>query len=83
MQACGRPVIAFGRGGALETVTAKTGVFFQEQTVDSLLTAIAEFDVFEAEFEPADARAQAMKFSKRAFQLELLEELTAAVAARE
>ena len=83
MQACGRPVIAFGRGGALETVTAKTGVFFQEQTVDSLLTAIAEFDVFEADFEPADARAHAMKFSKRTFQEELLEELTAAVVARE
>lgn len=82
VQACGRPVIAFGRGGALETVTAKTGVFFPEQTVDSLLTAIAEFDVFEAEFEPADARANAMRFSRQAFQDALLEELTAAIARR-
>jgi glycosyltransferase involved in cell wall biosynthesis len=77
MQACGRPVIAFGRGGALETVTAKTGVFFQEQTVESLLTALAEFEAFEAEFEPAAARAQAQRFSRRSFQQALIEELSA------
>ena len=78
-QACGRPVIAFGQGGALETVTAKTGVFFQEQTIDSLLTALAEFDAFEAGFEPADARAQAQRFSKDSFQQALLAELSAAL----
>lgn len=78
-QACGRPVIAFGQGGALETVTAKTGVFFREQSVDSLLTALAEFDAFEAGFEPADARAQASLFTRRAFQRALLGELSAAL----
>ena len=76
-QACGRPVIAYAQGGALETVTAKTGVFFQEQTVDSLLTALAEFDAFEAGFEATDAREQALRFSKAAFQRALLSELTA------
>ena len=74
-QACGRPVIAFAAGGALETVTAETGVFFHEQTVDSMLTALAEFDAFEAGFEPADARAQAQRFSKESFQQALIAEL--------
>ena len=78
-QACGRPVIAFAEGGALETVTQKTGVFFSEQTVDALLTALAQFDAFEAGFEPADARAQAQGFSKDRFQRALLGELSAAL----
>ncbi|MDP2271959.1 MAG: glycosyltransferase [Archangium sp.] len=82
VQACGRPVIAFAQGGALETVTAKTGVFFHEQTVDALRTALAEFDAFEAGFEPADARAQASRFSRAAFQRALIEELTAALSRR-
>lgn len=74
-QACGRPVIAFAQGGALETVTPETGVFFQEQTVDALLTALAEFDAFEAEFEPRAARTQAQRFTKDSFQRALLDEL--------
>jgi glycosyltransferase involved in cell wall biosynthesis len=42
--ACGKPVVAFGRGGVLETVVnMRTGVFFKDQTVDSLMTAIKEF----------------------------------------
>jgi glycosyltransferase involved in cell wall biosynthesis len=41
VQACGRPVVAFGRGGALETVQAgESGVFFGEQTVEALLGAV-------------------------------------------
>src|SRR5690606_29845001 len=40
-QASGRPVIAYGRGAALETIVAGvTGTFFEEQTVDSLMAAI-------------------------------------------
>ena len=46
-QACGTPVIAFGKGGVLETVrglqaTRPTGTFFGEQNVDSLAAAISE-----------------------------------------
>lgn len=41
-QACGTPVIAFGRGGALESV--KTGIFFQEQTAEAILKALQEFE---------------------------------------
>ena len=44
-QAAGTPVIAFGRGGALETVVQnETGLFFAEQTVDSLCGALEEFE---------------------------------------
>lgn len=44
-QAAGTPVIAFGQGGALETVVdGKTGLFFREQTVESLCRAIEEFE---------------------------------------
>lgn len=44
-QACGTPVIAYGKGGALETVKdGETGCFFKEQTVESIIAAINEFD---------------------------------------
>ena len=48
-QACGTPVIAYGRGGVLETVRGldqpePTGVFYPEQTTDSIIAAIAEFE---------------------------------------
>ena len=44
-QAAGTPVIAFGKGGALETVKdGETGLFFREQTVESLCNAIEEFE---------------------------------------
>ena len=79
-QACGRPVIAFAAGGALETVTDETGLFFKEQSVDSLVTALAEFDAFEAGFEPAQARASAKRFSRSAFQRALLDELSASMS---
>ncbi|MGI9054191.1 MAG: glycosyltransferase [Pyrinomonadaceae bacterium] len=45
INAAGRPVIAFGRGGATETVVSgQTGIFFQKQTVESLIEAIEEFE---------------------------------------
>ena len=44
-QACGTPVIAYGRGGALETVKdGETGCFFNEQTVESIVKAVKTFD---------------------------------------
>ncbi len=76
-QASGRPVIAFGAGGALETVTPETGVFFDQQTVEALLAALRRFDAFEATFEPAKARAQAERFTKQAFQAGLRSEIEA------
>ncbi len=65
-QAAGTPVIAFGVGGARETVVAgETGLFFDEQTVDSLCGVI---ESFEARTWSADAcRRNAARFSKDAF----------------
>jgi glycosyltransferase involved in cell wall biosynthesis len=66
-QACGRPVIAFGRGGALETVTPLTGFFFAEQTPHSLADAVRRFSDWEPSFRPEDARAHALHFSRHRF----------------
>lgn len=67
-QACGTPVIAFGKGGALETVLdGKTGVLFHEQTEQAICAAVARF---EADFQ-ADTlliRAHAESFSQKVFQ---------------
>lgn len=67
-QACGTPVIAYGRGGALETVRAldaehPTGVFFPEQTIESICSAVARFEQHRSELTPANCRANAESFS--------------------
>jgi glycosyltransferase involved in cell wall biosynthesis len=67
-QASGRPVIALGRGGALETVTPDTGLFFAEQRADALADAVRRFEAFERTFDPGAARANAERFSKAHFQ---------------
>lgn len=60
-QACGRPVIAFGKGGVLETVQpGVTGCFFADQTVDSLQVVLEGFD--EMIFDPSAIRAWAAQF---------------------
>jgi glycosyltransferase involved in cell wall biosynthesis len=64
--ASGRPVIAFGRGGATETVVAgKTGVFFDVQSVEAIIDAIERFQ--QMEFNPADAVARASDFRTAVF----------------
>ncbi len=72
-QACGTPVIAYGRGGVTETVVqGKTGLFFSEQTPESIGAAVAEFE----QRGPWDAdtiRAQAEKFSIPMFRGRLME----------
>jgi glycosyltransferase involved in cell wall biosynthesis len=65
-QAAGRPVIAFKGGGALDTVIpGKTGVFFEEQTVESLAQALQSFD--ESAYDPAAIRAHALRFDSAVF----------------
>ena len=65
-QACGRPVVAYGRGGALETVVAeKTGVFFNELTADSLAAAIQK--CAEKIWDPLAIREHSEKFSTQNF----------------
>lgn len=62
----GKPVLALGRGGVLETVIeGKTGVFFQEPTVESLVSVLATFDA--SAYDPEDCQKQAKRFSKKRF----------------
>ncbi len=69
--AAGRPVIALGAGGALDTVVdGTTGVLFAEPTVESLVAAIARFETQEASFEPGRIRAHAERFGRARFQAE-------------
>lgn len=68
-QACGTPVIAFGKGGARETVIAgETGIFFEEQTVEGVCRAVEEFEG--KRFDPAKVRANAERFSPARFRAE-------------
>lgn len=70
-QMFGKPVIAYGGGGALETVVNhKTGILFNEQTSESLIKAVKEFDQFK--FEKKDLLNQARKFSQEIFQKNFL-----------
>jgi glycosyltransferase involved in cell wall biosynthesis len=97
-QACGTPVIAFGKGGIRETVIplqkeyrrlpsystcvnpgdgkesgieeAPTGIFFNEQTSDSLIKAVRQFEAVGNAFNPQDIRKNAEKFSVERFRNE-------------
>ena len=68
--ACGTPVIAFARGGALETVIAeKSGIFFHQQTAERLKEAIARFE--KISFSPQVVRSASLRFSQKRFKLEV------------
>jgi glycosyltransferase involved in cell wall biosynthesis len=67
VQACGRPVIAFAEGGALETVIeGKTGTFFKPQKAKALVEKIKIFK--ENNYKPEDCRTNAEKFGKIIFK---------------
>lgn len=69
-QAFGKPVIAYGKGGALETVIdGKTGVFFYDQDADNLADAVDRLEGLE--FNPEAIRENALKFDKGAFKKQL------------
>ncbi len=81
--AAGRPVIAFGQGGALETIVsldgaaeAPTGLFFHEQTVDALADAICRFEANAHRFEPKALRARAFMFDRPHFKAQLSDYLS-------
>ena len=66
-QACGTPVIAFGKGGATETVVhGETGCFFEEQTIEGVQDGVREFE--EMEFDPEIIRRNAERFSAERFR---------------
>ncbi|MFH1545927.1 MAG: glycosyltransferase [Patescibacteria group bacterium] len=67
--AAGKPVLAFGRGGATETVIPKqTGILFYSQTPESLEAGLAELFANEKKFQPAKIRAHAKKFAREEFE---------------
>lgn len=71
-QACGTPVIAFGKGGCLETVVSgETGLFFHKQTPESIKEAILVFEKVADTFQPAKIRAHALQFSTQRFENEI------------
>jgi glycosyltransferase involved in cell wall biosynthesis len=68
--AAGRPVIAYAGGGALDyVIEGKTGLFFHEQTPQSLAQAISRFD--DSAFDPARIRAHAERFDAGLFRSQL------------
>jgi glycosyltransferase involved in cell wall biosynthesis len=68
--AAGRPVIAYAGGGALDSVVdGVTGLFFTEQTADSLVDAVRRFD--DTAFDPDVIRAHAERFDERVFRDDL------------
>ena len=77
-QACGTPVIAYGRGGALETVRPwrmensntlpPTGLFFEQQTAQSLMAAILQFETIQDQFDAVKICEHAQSFSVEAFK---------------
>lgn len=72
-QACGTPVIAYGKGGALETVRglgmhqSPTGVLYNAQTVEAICDAVERFEQFEEQILPCACRENAANFSPEHF----------------
>lgn len=70
--ACGKPVVAYGKGGTLETVVdGKTGFFFYEQTVESLLSAILKTET--TVFNPDDIRTHSLNFARPTYKQKMME----------
>jgi len=78
-QAAGRPVIAYGRGGATTTIIdGVTGIFFDEPTVESLIDAVVKFEQFD--FNPQDAIENAKRFGVKTFLERMKDVISAFVA---
>jgi glycosyltransferase involved in cell wall biosynthesis len=72
-QACGTPVIAFGKGGVLETVIdEKTGIFFYEQSIRSIMEAVKKFEIIQIG-SPEEIRTNALRFSAENFKIKFTE----------
>lgn len=85
-QACGTPVIALGKGGALESIRGldrehPTGLFFGEQSTASLISAVEEFEVGTHRFSPEACRQNAQQFSEEAFRDQFSRTVNSAIRA--
>ncbi len=72
-QACGTPVIAYGKGGILDTVRPlgdehPTGIFFQEQNVEAICGAVREFEESGKTIQSEDCRLNAERFGQEVFR---------------
>lgn len=95
-QAFGRPVIAYGRGGSLESIVGlpdksssprqaaahSTGIFFAEQTAASLVSAVERFEDLEHYFDPRRIRRHALQFDSEAFAETIIDFVNKAVDQR-
>lgn len=85
-QACGTPVIAYGRGGVLETIRGRdtdmprTGFFFSEQTAASLIACVRRADGELAKISPQACRANAERFGSARYRAEMKAYIDAAAA---
>ncbi|KAB7938863.1 glycosyltransferase, partial [Klebsiella pneumoniae] len=75
-QACGTPVIAYGKGGVLETVrpygiSNPTGLFFERQSISSLVETVKKFDKIQNLILPSDCKENSQSFSSDRFKREL------------
>jgi len=74
--ASGRPVLAYGRGGVLDTIIpGRTGQFFEDQTADSLVEAVHDFEAWLPTFEPQNAIARAARFTGERFDQNFMDAL--------
>lgn len=77
MMASGRPVLAYGRGGALDSVAENvSGMFFREQTVESLIDAVRAFEGWMPHFDPDVAIGHAQTFGPEYFDRGILSALS-------
>ncbi|MGH8494483.1 MAG: glycosyltransferase [Moraxellaceae bacterium] len=75
--AAGKPVIAFGRGGVLDSVVpGQTGIFFEAQTPEALEAAVQDFESGRHAFDPQRIREHACRFATTAFEAKMAEYLT-------
>lgn len=71
--ACGKPVIAYQEGGALETViNKKSGLFFSPQNAEALKEALSQFEETEQDFNPEFIREHARAFNQQEFQKKMI-----------
>ena len=81
-QACGVPVICYGKGGTTETIIdGETGVYFKEQTADALCDAVGRFEGMT--FDAVKCRRNAERFSTERFKKEIMDFVEAKRAAME
>jgi glycosyltransferase involved in cell wall biosynthesis len=75
-QSCGTPIIAYQKGGYLETVVdGVTGEFFSEQSAENIGAAVKRFETKEAQFLPENIRANALRFSEKIFNRNFVSEV--------